>query len=192
MLDGTALFMGPWLEAQHAGTWNDERGTNHLDTGAPYYDTYRCADGEYVAVGALEPQFYARLLDGLGIDPASTCPIGTIGRNWERIAAGVRRPLQPPAPATSGPAASTGVDACVTPVLRLAEVAEHPQITAGAKQSSPSTASPHPAPAPRLDRTPGASPAAVSEPGADTDEVLRAAGYDAAQIAALRSEGVVA
>ena len=105
MLDGTALFMGPWFEAQQAGTWNDARGTNNLDSGAPYYDSYRCADGEYVAVGALEPQFYARLLEGLDLDAAAlpdragSCELGGTAR-------ALRRPLHARGPATSGPTTS--------------------------------------------------------------------------------------
>ena len=189
MLDGTVLFMGPWLEAQHAGTWNDERGTNHLDTGAPYYDSYRCADGEFVAVGALEPQFYAHLLDGLGMDPTEL-PDRDDRTQWEplrqvfadRFATRTR---------DEWAARFEGVDACVTPVLRLAEVAGHPQVTAG-ETIVAVDGIPHPAPAPRLGRTPGAVACRSSEPGADTDEVLAAAGYDSAQIAALRSDGVVA
>ena len=71
MVDGTAMLMAPFYAARQIGFWSDERGTNMLDTGSPYYDTYECADGGYVAVGAIEPQFYAELLDGLGLDPAA-------------------------------------------------------------------------------------------------------------------------
>ncbi|HET8619488.1 MAG TPA: CaiB/BaiF CoA-transferase family protein, partial [Acidimicrobiales bacterium] len=70
MVDGVALLMAPFFMALRSGFFTDERGTNLLDSGAPFYDSYPCADGRYVAVGALEPQFFAALLDGLGIDPA--------------------------------------------------------------------------------------------------------------------------
>src|SRR5581483_8669552 len=70
MVDGTALLMAPFYAARQIGFWSDERGTNLLDTGSPYYDTYECADGGWVAVGAIEPQFYAALLDGLGLAAA--------------------------------------------------------------------------------------------------------------------------
>ena len=67
-----ALFaLTPFYGASAMGFWSDERGTNLLDSGAPYYDVYRCADGGELAVAALEPQFFATLLDVLGIDPAS-------------------------------------------------------------------------------------------------------------------------
>ena len=69
MVDGVAVLMAPFFAPAPMGFWSDERGTNMLDSGAPYYDTYECADGRFVAVGALEPQFYAALLAGLGIDP---------------------------------------------------------------------------------------------------------------------------
>ena len=69
MVDGVALLMAPFFMALRSGFFTDERGTNLLDSGAPFYDSYPCADGRYVAVGALEPQFFAAL-DGLDIDPA--------------------------------------------------------------------------------------------------------------------------
>ena len=92
MVDGTALLMAPFYAARQIGFWSDERGTNMLDTGSPYYDTYECADGGYVAVGAIEPQFYAALLDGLGLS-ATTCPTATTGRSGTSCARS-SRPLQ--------------------------------------------------------------------------------------------------
>src|SRR5688572_24348877 len=71
MVDGTALLMAPFFGASAMGFWSDERGTNMLDSGAPYYDVYRCGDGLELAVGAIEPQFFAALLDVLGLDPGA-------------------------------------------------------------------------------------------------------------------------
>src|SRR5205085_12180327 len=68
MVDGAAHLSSFLFGFFHAGLWSKERGTNLLDTGAPFYDTYRTADGEFMAVGAIEPQFYAKLLEGLGLD----------------------------------------------------------------------------------------------------------------------------
>src|SRR5690606_18475354 len=68
MVDGAALLLAPVFPAYAMGYWNPERGTNALDSGAPFYDVYECADGEYLAVGALEPQFSAQLLVGLDLD----------------------------------------------------------------------------------------------------------------------------
>ena len=71
MVDGTALLMAPFFGASAMGFWSDERGTNLLDSGAPYYDVYRCADGVELAVGAIEPQFFAALLDVLELEPSA-------------------------------------------------------------------------------------------------------------------------
>ena len=68
MVDGAAVLMTMFHSLRAAGFWSDERGTNLLDTGAPFYDVYECADGEYVSIGSLEPQFYAELLSRLGLD----------------------------------------------------------------------------------------------------------------------------
>ena len=70
MVDGSSVLATMMWAFRHMGMWSDTRGTNMLDTGAPYYDTYECADGRHVAVGAIEPQFYAELLDKLGLDAA--------------------------------------------------------------------------------------------------------------------------
>ncbi|PRC58450.1 carnitine dehydratase, partial [Mycobacterium sp. ITM-2017-0098] len=68
------------------GMWSDERGVNMLDTGAPYYDTYTCADGRHVAVGAIEPQFYAELLKGIGLDAADLPDQNDMSR-WPELSA---------------------------------------------------------------------------------------------------------
>ena len=74
MVDGAALLMAPFFAARASGFWRDERGTNMLDSGAYFYDAYECADGRYVAVGAIEPQFHAALLEGLGLAGADDLP----------------------------------------------------------------------------------------------------------------------
>jgi len=103
MADGAA-YLGMYQHRMLArGAWRDERGTNAFDGGAPYYDPYECADGRHVAVGALEPQFFARLLAGLGL-PA-TCP--RTAQPGRSSAVGSRRP-SPGGPATSGQRSSTG------------------------------------------------------------------------------------
>ena len=71
MVDGTALLMAPFFGASATGFWSDERGTNLLDSGAPFYDVYRCSDGLELAVGAIEPQFFAALLEVLELDPTA-------------------------------------------------------------------------------------------------------------------------
>ena len=84
MVDGVALLMAPFFMALRSGFFTDERGTNLLDSGAPFYDSYACADGRYVAVGALEPQFYAAWWPVSASTPPSR---GTTKANWPAMRA---------------------------------------------------------------------------------------------------------
>ena len=176
IVDGvSSLAQMIWAMAGR-GQWNDERGTNLLDTGAPFYDTYACADGRYVAVGALEPQFYAALLRGLGLDDAGLP--GQLDRSgWPVLR---QRFTEAFLAKTRDEWAElfAGTDACVTPVLSLAEAASHPQLAARGTLA-PIGGLMQAAPAPRFSRsqpgTPGAPPAAPE----DTDAVLRDWGIEA-------------
>ena len=161
MVDGVALLMGALIGAHQSGFWSDERGTNLLDSGAPFYDCYRCADGGYVAVGAIEPQFFAALLRGLGLD-ADQLPPQDDPAGWP-----VLRQAIGDAIATRDrdqwDAVFRDTDACVAPVLTMGEIAGHPHLAArrtlvevdGALQ---------PAPAPRFSATPTAPVRAASAP----------------------------
>ena len=152
-----------------AGGWSTERGTNLLDTGAPYYDVYETADGQHVSVGALEPQFYAELVDKLGI--AEQVPDRNDASNWpklrEMFAETFKRRTR-----DEWAELFADSDACVAPVLSMTEAEKHPHMAArqtlvrrdGAMQ---------PAPAPRFSRTPNPAPGAIAEPGAHTEQVLR-------------------
>jgi alpha-methylacyl-CoA racemase len=169
MVDGVALISQLMWSLRGQGLWSDHPGTNLLDGGAPFYDVYRCADGRFVAVGALEPQFYAALLEGLGLADAGL-PAQHDRAGWPRLrevftAAFAARPRE------HWEAVFDGSDACVTPVLEPAEAAAHPHLAArgtlvevdGVLQA---------APAPRFSRTP-AGPAASVPPGpADATAVL--------------------
>ena len=144
MVDGVSLLMTSDPGAARQGRWPASRA-ELLDTGAPFYDTYERADGEYMAVGAIEPQFCARLLDALD----STLP--TLPDQWDRdgwpdMKAAIAAPSRP-APAPMGRRLHR-VDACVTPVLSLAEAPPTPISTAGAPCRSTPQAQP-PAHAPR-------------------------------------------
>ena len=172
-----------------AGTWTDDREANLLDGGAPFYRCYETADGKFVAVGAIEPQFFHALLEGLQIEPEA---IGgqydrktwaeTRGRfaavfgdrtrdEWDRIFA--------------------GTDACVAPVNDMGEATVDPHMAergsyvdvAGVVQ---------PAPAPRFSITELGTPSPPRPPGADTDRVLTGLGYSNDRIAELRRRGVIA
>jgi alpha-methylacyl-CoA racemase len=187
MVDGAALLATFIHGLRAAGGWQDQRGSNLLDGGAPFYDTYPAADGKFVAVGALEPQFYAELLKGLGLDEADL-PAQLDRSGWpvlrERIGAAFAARTQ-----AEWVAVFDGSDACVAPVLGLGDAADHPHNAArstfievgGVRQ---------PAPAPRFSRTPGATPAPPPPPGRDTEAVLTGLGYSAEEITALRDQQI--
>jgi alpha-methylacyl-CoA racemase len=188
MVDGAALLTTPFFALRDVGVWSDRRGENLLDSGAPFYDAYETADGRWLAVGAIEPPFYDALLRGLGLDSARL-PDQHDRARWpevkQRIADAIRtRTLD------DWLAVFADVDACVAPVLGLAEARDHPHNRArdvfvdvgGVCQ---------PAPAPRLDRTPGGITGLGPEPGQQTDEVLGELGLDADEIARLHRAGVV-
>jgi alpha-methylacyl-CoA racemase len=169
MVDGTSVLMQMVWAIRAQGFWRDEPASNFLDTGAPFYDTYECADGGYVAVGALEPQFYAQLLGGLGLDPAGLPPqLDPAG--WSVLRERFTE-IFASRPRDEWAKVFADTDACVTPVLSLAEVPEHPHIAArgtlteldGVLQA---------APAPRFSRSAPGTPTAPPVPGADTEAVL--------------------
>ena len=168
MVDGVALLSQMIWSFRAMDFWADERQSNLLDGGAPFYDTYVCADGKHVAVGAIEPQFYARLLAGIGLDPQALPPqLDKAGWPALRAAIGGALALRTRDEWT---AVFDGVDACVTPVVELAETLEEPHLAArgtyvivdGVQQA---------APAPRFSRTPAAAPTAPGVPGQDLEAV---------------------
>jgi alpha-methylacyl-CoA racemase len=189
MVDGVALLMAPFLGARAIGFWSDERGTNLLDSGAPFYDVYRCADGLEVAVAAIEPQFFAALLDVLDLRAASL-PDQNDRDRWPELRAAITQAI---AARTRDEwlERSDGSDACLAPVLTMPEAAEHPHLRARGTVVERDGV-PQPAPAPRFSATPAALDRPPSTPGADTDEVLVDAGYTEDEIEALRAAGTIA
>jgi alpha-methylacyl-CoA racemase len=188
MVDGSALLTSFVYGLRAAGGWQDERGVNLLDGGAPFYDTYRTADGEYMAVGALEPQFYAALLAGLGLADAGL-PAQHDRGGWpvlrERFAATFAAQTR-----AEWEQVFAGTDACVSPVLRLAEASAHPH--ARAREAFVEVGGvTQPAPAPRFGRSAAGRPSAPPRPGADTAGVIARLGLAAAEVADLRARGVV-
>jgi alpha-methylacyl-CoA racemase len=189
MVDGVALLMAPFFMALRSGYFTDERGTNLLDSGAPFYDCYACSDGRWLAVGALEAQFFAALLDGLGIDPA------TLGGQHDRsgwpdmrrrfAAAFATRPRD------DWVAHFAGRDACVAPVLTTEETLTDPHLAARATVVEIEGV-PQPSPAPRFSATPASLDRPPPAPGEHTDEVLAGLGYAPDEIESLRSAGAVA
>jgi alpha-methylacyl-CoA racemase len=120
IVDGTAVLTAMIHGMLASGTWIDRRGRNLLDTGAPFYDVYRCADGQFVAVGALEEQFYAALLDGLGLSGDESLPDRTDPRQWAALRARFTEVFETRTRAEWW-SVFEGTDACVAPVWSLLE-----------------------------------------------------------------------
>jgi alpha-methylacyl-CoA racemase len=191
VVDGTALLTTFVHALRAQGLWPAGRGRNVLDGGAPYYGVYECADGRYLAVGALEPAFYAELVERTGLRPtADTDPTGRADpsrwaagrREWARLFATRTRDEWCTLLERS--------DACVAPVLDWDEAPDHPHLSArgtfvdhaGARQ---------PAPAPRFSATPAALRLPPPQPGQHTDEVLAELGRSREDVLRLRRSGAV-
>jgi alpha-methylacyl-CoA racemase len=169
MVDGASVLAQMVWALRGAEAWTDDRSANLLDGGAPFYDTYTCADGRWIAVGALEPQFYAQFLAGLGI--AGEDLPGQMDRSgWPRLRARFTEVI---VSRTRDEWAGifAGTDACVTPVLSFGEAAQFPHVTARETVITLG-GMPQAAPAPRFSRTPPATPSAPGVPGGDTKAVL--------------------
>ena len=171
MVDGSSVLIQMMWAFRASGMWSDVRGTNLLDTGAPYYDTYETADGKYVAVGAIEPQFYAQLLTGLELNPAELPGQNDIPR-WPELKA-VFTDAFLKRDRDHWATVFAGTDACVTPVLSFGEVLDEPHV---AERHTFYDAGPdglQPAPAPRFSRSVPGTPTPPRTPGEDTAAVLR-------------------
>jgi len=169
MVDGIGVLAQKVWAMRGAGTWSEERHANLLDGGAPFYDTYACLDGRYVAVAAIERQFFAELLKGLGLGSPSDFGDQYDRAAWPRLRASICGAI---ASRTRDEWALVfdGTDACVTPVLTLTEALSHPHAVARSAFVTIDGLD-QPAPAPRFQRTPLPVPAS---PGQDEDGGLRA------------------
>lgn len=177
IVDGTASLTTMLHGLLAGGQWRDERGSNLLDTGAPFYDVYETADGRHVAVGALEPQFFAELVRLLfGGTPPDDLPAQHDRAAWpllRRLIAArfVQRSQQEWADTFEG------TDACVAPVLSLTEAPRHPHLAARQTFVDREGVT-QPAPAPRFSRTPSSLGGPPALPGQHTAEALRDWGFD--------------
>lgn len=185
MVDGVASLTSPIMAMLSAGAWSLERSTNLLDGGAPFYAAYATSDRSWMAVGALEPQFYAALLEGLELD-ASTLPDRNDRGRWPELRhtfamvfAGRTR--------LEWEAVFAGTDACVTPVLDLGEAREHEANRVRRVYGADGL----PVPAPRFGDAAPEQIAAVPTPGQHTDEILAGNGLSVDEIAVLRRSGAV-
>ena len=190
MVDGTALLTTFIHGFSAMGIWNDERGTNMLDSGAHYYEVYECAGGGFVSVGAIEPQFYAELLAGTGLTDDPELARQQDRSAWpelkERLAEAFRTKTR-----DEWAQIFDGTDACVTPVLSLAEAPSHPHLVARGTFTE-NEGIVQPAPAPRFSRTAPSISRPPAHPGQHTDEIL--ADWDVAdadRAATLRDAGAI-
>jgi alpha-methylacyl-CoA racemase len=191
MVDGTAILTTFMHGFMAMGLWTDERGVNMLDTGAHYYEVYECSDGKFLSVGAIEPQFYAELLEktGLAGDPdfakqndRSMWPILK-----ERLAALIITKTR-----DEWATIFEGSDACVAPILSLGEATTNAHMVQR-KAFVENAGVVQPAPAPRFSRTSAEIQRPPSHPGQHTDEVLAEWGVaDTAGLTALRAVGAIA
>ncbi|WP_299729576.1 CaiB/BaiF CoA-transferase family protein [uncultured Tateyamaria sp.] len=188
MIDGVPAMMGLIHGMMAQGVWTDQPGTNWLDGGAPFYRCYRCADGRDVAVGALEPQFYALLLDGLGLGDADL-PDQNDRAGWPDLTARFAA-IFVSAPRDHWAAVFAGTDACVAPVLTLEEAARDPHLAQRGVYVAPGGIR-QAAPAPRFSASDVPQPTAPTAPGADTETVLAELGYDDQTIRTLRASGAL-
>ncbi|MDP4689569.1 MAG: CoA transferase [Candidatus Nanopelagicales bacterium] len=185
MVDGAVLLMSLFHSMSAIGMWREEAGVNLLDSGTPFYDAYRTSDGKWIAIGCLEPQFYAEWLRLAGLD-GEDLPAQFDIAGWpvlrERFAHAVATRTR-----DDWAALADGTDACVAPVLSMSEAPQHPHLAArgtfaevdGIMQA---------APAPRFSRTPADAPGSVQ---ASDRRALLAWGVDDARISALAAAGIL-
>ena len=188
MVDGVSVMMSIFHGMTAMGIWSEEHGTNMLDSGAHWYDAYETADGKYVSVGPVESQFYAILLEKMGLDPADYPHFDK--SRWpelkERFTEIFRTKTR-----DEWCELLEGTDACFAPILTVSEAPNHPHNVArgtfvteyGVPQASP---------APRFSRTPGSIDSPPPHAGQHTAEVLRAYGFSDERVAKLTASGAVA
>jgi alpha-methylacyl-CoA racemase len=189
MIEGAAVLAAPFYAWAQTGQWSPERGTNMIDSGAPYYDAYETADGRWLSVAAVEPRFYRTLLDILGL-AGESLPEQDDRSGWpamkERFAAVIRTRTR-----DEWCALAEGREACIAPVLEVGELECDAQLRArgsfvrhqGILQ---------PGPAPRFSQTPAALSLPPPAPGEHTEAALADWGIGEERLAALRSAGVIA
>ncbi|XP_057216151.1 alpha-methylacyl-CoA racemase isoform X2 [Triplophysa rosa] len=190
MVEGAAYVGSFMWKSRSIGLWNHPRGENLLDGGAPFYDTYRTSDGKYVAVGAIEPQFYQQLLQGLDLDPADL-PAQMNVSDWPKLRQTFTHVFATKTRAEWGQIFD-GTDACVTPVLSPDEVVSHPHNRARGSFLKDAHGEISPRPAPVLSRSP-AEPSLSRDPfiGEHTRSVLQEYGFEKDQIEEFLSAGII-
>jgi len=188
MSDGAASLMAMFYGMKGSGMWNGDRRANLLDGGAHFYDTYQCSDGRWIAIGSIEPQFYALLLEKTGItDPQFKNQMSR--DEWPELKAKLAAVIRTKT-CDEWCALMDATDVCFAPVLTLDEAPNHPHNVA--RQTFVSVEGvPQPAPAPRFSATPGAIQSPPPAIGAHNEEALKDWGFSAADIAGLQAAGAL-
>jgi alpha-methylacyl-CoA racemase len=189
MVDGAASLMTMIHAFHRHGLWNDERGANMLDTGAPFYEVYETADDKWMAVGGIETQFYAELIRGLGLEGDPSFPPQMSRDQWPAMKARFAETFKSKT-RDEWSAIFDGTDACVVPVLSPWEAHLHPHNVARSTFVEVN-GTVQPAPAPRFSRTPSAISKPPSPPGADTISALVEWGVSEDAVKKLRESGAL-
>ncbi|MEQ1510128.1 MAG: CaiB/BaiF CoA-transferase family protein [Sphingopyxis sp.] len=189
MTDGSAVIASMIWGARALGVWADEREVNRLDGGAPYYDTYECSDGKYVAIGSIEPQFYAMLRAATGLDCDADFDAQTDQSRWPALKEKMALLFKSKSRG-EWCAIMEMTDICFAPVLTMDEAPQHPHNVA--RQTFIDVGGTiMPAPAPRYSATIADHPQPAPQLGADGAALLAELGYDEPQIAAARHDGAM-
>ncbi len=193
IVDGVSAMSGLIHQMRNTGFWQDQADRNFFLNTSPFYDVFECADGKFVTLGAIEPHFYAELLQRLGIndaDPRQQYNHSQWSELRARVADAIRTRTR-----QEWCDLLEGTDVCFAPVMDLAEAHQHPHNAARGQfidvQANGRTER-QPAPAPRLSRTPARAPSPGALCGEHTDEVLAELGFDKARIERLRANGACA
>ncbi len=189
MVDGAAQLMWMFHGLQAAGVWDaGQRGSNLLDGGAHFYDTYECADGEYISIGSIEPQFYVLLKELAGLseeDFGNQNDPSQWPRMKEQLTAVFKQKTQ-----AQWCEIMEGSDVCFAPVLNFMDAPQHPANVARDTYIEVDGVT-QPAPAPRFSRTPSEVAHGAHDTGQDTDDVLKAMGFGEEELAGLRQSGAI-
>ncbi len=190
MVDGSAALMAPFFGQAATGRFTDQRGTNMLDGGAHFYDTYETQDGKYISVGSIEPQFYALLVEKAGLDPEHFHRTAQHDQErWPSYKDDLTQVFKGKTQAAWCDLME-GTDVCFAPVLSIFDAPEHPhhqQRNAFVEIEGVT----QPAPAPRFSRTPPEVRSGARYPGEDSEAVLRDYGFSSGDLETLQAKGVI-
>lgn len=198
MVDSSVSFLAAMIGLRGQGLWRDDTGANFLSGAAHFYNTYQTRDGKWLAVGAIEPQFHALLIEKLGLDPRTfSAGVGFAGSPYDELVDDVWPDLKQRLAAAIGKHTRAeleqmfaGTDACITPVLSMEEAAHHPHNLARAAYIEVDGVTQN-APVPRFSRTTPGAPRPPSTPGEHASAILTELGYRDEDITTLRSGGAV-